>query len=366
MFASLKRAFSSTTPTPERIDKWREKKAWEPILNALAHNDHEVRRKAVQALGAMAEYDVSWDQVSPGGVEEEAGRRLAAFTKALPRDPNFYWECLDAVGRFRGAEVKEFFEGLLSADDAGLRKLAMRTLGAVGDARSCQLVAAAIEDGRFNQFSDDFVEGGGYLLLRRFVKQEGVSCELLAFLCEEKARNGKTEHLARTMLQGAFGRDDEPSARMTIRAWLESPHAATRDYARKFLGSDEELPPAERTLVEMTRAVAGGKEHATKLTDYAGDMGRTAIPVLKKLLDTGSGVQLERAVMIAVQKIAFREVLPLVEAALQTSYPGTRYYAALWLTSNPSPEAYALAQRQLADEHDEDTKGLFRSVKKER
>lgn len=77
MLAWLKRAFSSSSPTPDRIDQWREKKAWEPILNALACADEEIRRKAVQALGEMAKYDAKWEQLAS-----------LQCTNRLPKKPN--------------------------------------------------------------------------------------------------------------------------------------------------------------------------------------------------------------------------------------------------------------------------------------
>ena len=359
--------FTNLLPaTRERIEVWREQRMAKPILKALGHPDTNIRCKAVHALGEMVAA-----RALPADLLLETYRRIVQLAINLgTADGNLLWECVYALRHFDGREARDFYHSLLERDPGSLptdrNVLDWVIIGlseGSGDAESCQLLLRLIDQGRFSHhLTSEFREHGG-TMLRKAITAGGIDSDVLHLYCQLAAKDAPVHHDADYLLYRAFGANTDPYAREIVRGWQQSKHDAVRNYARKFLGEDEKLPDSERKLVEMLKAVAAGKEHATHLSEHAGKMCATALPVLRRFFEQDRSGPLGRAAVIGLHFLPPKLALPLITEALQSDWPAVRHYAAeyLILKRNRSNNGRDLARRVLPNEKDE---GIRRMLEK--
>lgn len=124
----------------------------------------------------------------------------------------------------------------------------------------------------------------------------------------------------------------------------------------------------ERKLVDLIYAVSKGEEHISNLIEHTRIVGYNAFPILKRYIENDINGKEGWAATIALSggndvKIFEPEIaLPIIEKALHSMYPGTRYYASLYLLKFPTNEAKRIALSVYENESDPDIKKNLKSV----
>ncbi len=349
---------------------WKEEGAVKPILKALKHQDPAIRREAVEALGDMVRSSV----LSGPAAVDACNRILSLATSLSSADGALESACVYALRGFESSANREYFHRLLqrytteAPQDPHLLEWVITGLcECVGNGETCCLMIQLAKEGRLPYRLRSHFWERARRLMKSSIDAGGIESDVLATYCQSALAGGvsgapecdrEAGFMAKRALSETFNEHDQ-YAREQVRTWLQSTRPAVREYARSFLGTDEELPPMERELTETLKAVAAGEEHATVLAERVERAGAQAIPVLRRFLESDLHGREGRAAVIGLRKLPPELSLPLVIEAFKSDWEAVRYYAAEYLVSRPSADGKAIAHNQLPKETDADVRRLL-------